>query len=260
MARNLSGFPEGIAGHAYLNLLRRQTRAFGTNMRRGAITELSAAQHGFVARTEHSVFRARTVLLATGVVDIRPDFISDADHARGLAKGLIRYCPICDGYEVSDRQIAVIGTGERGCREALFLRAYSAKITLVATPDGHSLDEAQISQLCAAGIAIGGICQAITLREDKVDLIIEGASRSFDTIYPALGSRIQTKLAGQLGANLSADGCMMVDMHQRTEVAGLYAAGDVVLGLDQIGHAIGEAGVAATTIRNDLNEAVPLQR
>jgi thioredoxin reductase (NADPH) len=44
----------------------------------------------------------------------------------------------------------------------------------------------------------------------------------------------------------------MVDDHQRTSVAGLYAAGDVAKGLDQISHAMGEAGVAATTIRNDL--------
>ena len=52
----------------------------------------------------------------------------------------------------------------------------------------------------------------------------------------------------------------MVDSHQRTNVAGLYAAGDVVIGLDQISHAMGEGGVAATTIRNDLAKARPILR
>ncbi|MGF7151901.1 alkyl hydroperoxide reductase subunit AhpF [Sphingomonas zeicaulis] len=51
-----------------------------------------------------------------------------------------------------------------------------------------------------------------------------------------------------------------VDPHQRTSVAGLYAAGDVVLGLDQLSHAMGEGGVAATTIRNDLAQRSPLLR
>jgi thioredoxin reductase (NADPH) len=46
----------------------------------------------------------------------------------------------------------------------------------------------------------------------------------------------------------------------RTSVPGLYSAGDVVIGLDQISHAMGQGGVAATTIRNDLAEQRPLRR
>ena len=63
-----------------------------------------------------------------------------------------------------------------------------------------------------------------------------------------------------VGADLSNDSCIKVDSHQRTNVAGLYAAGDVVIGLDQISHAMGEGGVAATTIRNDLFAQEPRWR
>ena len=63
-----------------------------------------------------------------------------------------------------------------------------------------------------------------------------------------------------LGGETAEDGCIAVDDHQRTDVRGLYAAGDVVKGLDQISHAMGEAGVAATTIRNDLAERAPFRR
>ena len=69
-----------------------------------------------------------------------------------------------------------------------------------------------------------------------------------------------SELAAQLGAQTSEDGCMVVDGHQRTDVPGLYAAGDVVLGLDQISHAMGEGGVAATSIRNDLDALRPMRR
>jgi thioredoxin reductase (NADPH) len=55
-----------------------------------------------------------------------------------------------------------------------------------------------------------------------------------------------------VGADLASDSCIKVDSHMRTSVQGLYSAGDVVIGLDQISHAMGQGGVAATTIRNDL--------
>jgi thioredoxin reductase (NADPH) len=63
-----------------------------------------------------------------------------------------------------------------------------------------------------------------------------------------------------LGASLAGDACIKVDSHQRTGIEGVYAAGDVVLGLDQISHAMGEGGVASTTIRNDLAEKEPIRR
>jgi len=63
-----------------------------------------------------------------------------------------------------------------------------------------------------------------------------------------------------IGAELAADCTILCDDHQRTSVRGLYAAGDVVHGLDQISHAMGEGGVAATTIRNDLCAQRPLWR
>ena len=63
-----------------------------------------------------------------------------------------------------------------------------------------------------------------------------------------------------VGADLSNSNCIRVDSHQRASVPGLYAAGDVVIGLDQISHAMGEGGVAATTIRNDLCAANPRWR
>ena len=83
---------------------------------------------------------------------------------------------------------------------------------------------------------------------------------TFDSIYSALGSDTHTQLAEMAGADLSKDGCIKTDSHQRTSVPGLYAAGDVVHGLDQISHAMGEGGVVATTIRNDLCEKEPRWR
>jgi thioredoxin reductase (NADPH) len=261
LTRNHAGFPEGISGSDLLARMRRQAHFYGAEIRDGTVESLAPQCNEFVARLgDGTAVRARSVLLATGVVNRRPPTIDVETHDRALAKGLLRYCPICDGYEVTDRQIAVLGTGERGCEEALFLRSYTTAITLVAPPGGHELTAKQQECLTEAGIAIGGRCTAISIRNEAIALDIDGVMTHFYSLYPALGSDIRSELAGQLGAHRSEEGCMTVDAHQRTNLTGLYAAGDVVLGLDQISHAMGEGGVAATTIRNDLARQTPLRR
>ena len=181
-------------------------------------------------------------------------------HDEALARGLIRYCPICDGYEVTDKKLGVIGSGGHGVAEAVFLRGFTEDITLIAPDKAHDLGEADRAALSAYGIhAVDGPCQAVAAHEDCIVVDTAEGHYTFDSVYPALGSDTHVELAQQLGAEL-LDGVLVVDSHQRTSVPGLYAAGDVVLGLDQISHAMGEGGVAATTIRNDLAKERPIVR
>ena len=108
-------------------------------------------------------------------------------------------------------------------------------------------------KLKEAGIdCVDGPAQAVAISNDCIVVDTAEGHHTFDTIYPALGSDTHTQLAEMVGAKLSAMQCIIVDRHKRTNVPGLYAAGDVVIGLDQISHAMGQGGVAATTIRNDL--------
>ncbi|WP_447752188.1 NAD(P)/FAD-dependent oxidoreductase [Sphingopyxis fribergensis] len=260
LTRNHAGFPEGISGSALLSRMREQAGIYGTQLHSARVEALSLRPDGFEALVGSAAFRARTVLLATGVVNRRPPMIGAAEHARALAKGRLRYCPICDGYEVTDKRVAVLGTGERGYNEALFLRGYTDDLRLVAPEGGHELSDEHRTALREAGVQIVGACDAIALEENGLRLDIEGASIRVDSLYPALGSDIRSELAREVGAEMSDEGCLIVDAHQRTNVPGLYAAGDVVLGLDQISHAMGEGGVAATTIRNDLARQAPLRR
>ena len=146
-------------------------------------------------------------------------------------------------------------------REALFLRGYTRDVTLVAPGGAHDLDPACRTKLDAAGIVhVEGPCGGFAIEGDRLAIDTASGRMAFDRVYPALGSRIRSRLAVAAGANATDEGCLEVDDHQRTSVPGLFAAGDVVKGLDQISHAMGEAGVAATTIRNLLNERRPLWR
>jgi thioredoxin reductase (NADPH) len=257
---NHAGFPGGISGPELLARMRAQAGEFGIEVISGSIETLARGEDGFVAQSGARQWRARSVLLATGVVNNRPP-IDPAVHDVAVQRGLLRYCPICDGYDVTDKRIAVIGTRTHGHNEALFLRMYSADVTLVSPDGGHALSGDERQRLEAAGIVLqDGPCEPLSIDGEHIRISVPDGAPRFDTVYPALGSVIRSDLATGLGAEVTEEGCLVVDAHQRASVAGLYAAGDVTKGLDQISHAMGQAGVAATTIRNDLAAIAPLLR
>jgi thioredoxin reductase (NADPH) len=182
-------------------------------------------------------------------------------HDDALARGLIRYCPICDGYEVTDKKVGVIGSDSHGVAEALFLRSYTSDLTLIAPDKAMNLKREDYERLRNAGIGcVDGPAQAVAIPDGCIVVETAGGTHTFDSIYPALGSDMHVQLAEMVEASLSKSGCIVVDSHMRTSVPGLFAAGDVVIGLDQISHAMGQGGVAATTIRNDLFAQKPRWR
>jgi len=252
MTRNHAGFPDGITGVELVDRMRTQAERYGAELSLAEVTGLAASENGVNVIIEGEILATRSVLLATGVVNRRPPMPEEL-HRTALARGLLRYCPICDGYEVTDRRVAVLGTGEHGAREALFLRGYTADVTLIAPEGRHELsseDRALLAQ-CAVEV-VDGPATGLVIAGERIALRTPERDWRFDCLYPALGSDINSGLAISLGAARSEEGCLIVDAHQRTNIARLYAAGDVVKGLDQISHAMGEGGVAATTIRNDL--------
>ena len=259
--RNHAGYPDGIAGKELLALMLEQAERYGVHRRGVRVEQLRRDDDGFALETEDGSYRARAVLLATGVVNHRPHHLLPNVHDPALERGLLRYCPVCDGYEVTDKKVGVIGTGDHGSREALFLRSYTRDVTLIAPEAEHALDPACAAKLDEAGIArVNGPCGNYAIEGEQLAFDTARGRMAFDSDYPALGSRIRSRLAVEAGAAATDTGCLEVDDHQRTSIPGLFAAGDVVKGLDQISHAMGEAGVAATTIRNMLSEQKPLWR
>jgi thioredoxin reductase (NADPH) len=257
--RNHAGFPEGIAGRELLRRMRQQALLYGAEFRDGHVTQIDRLDDVFAARARLVEVRARAVLLATGVSNRRPA-MSGSLHDRALAQGRLRYCPVCDGYEVTDQNIAVMAPA-RGVKEAEFLRSYTRSIALIAPEGRHCLSDEEQGQLDSAETAvIDGPVRDFSLTDHGLSFATAQGRLDFTSVYPALGSDVHSGLAALLGAACSGDGSVQVDAHQRTTILGLYAAGDVVLGLDQISHAMGEAGVAATAIRNDLSRRQRLLR
>lgn len=255
ICRNFPGQPDGIRGSDLLARMREQLARYGGEPRQGLIETLEPTEGGVAAATATETFEARTVLLATGKIDDHPEF-ADGRHDEAVKSGLLHYCPICDGHEMTEKHIVVFGTGDHGCREAMFLHSYTDHIDLVCTSGNHSCATAMREKATAAGIRfVDGPVSNLRIDGNALAFDIGGRTRSVDNAYAALGCHQRSELAKALGAKLSDDGCIVTDAHQRTTVKGVYAAGDVIVGLDQISAAVGHGAVAATAIRNDLHAA-----
>ena len=260
--RNHAGYPDGISGKELIARMREQAQRYGAKIVDGCVTRLSRDEGTghFEAEWGSGPVRARSVLLATGVTNRRPPMDEEL-HDDALARGLIRYCPICDGYEVTDKKVGVIGSGGHGVAEALFLRGYTSDITLIAPDKALNVSAVDRMALEGAGIeTVDGPAEAVAIAQDSITVDTAEGHFTFDSVYPALGSDVHCQLAEMVGARLGDDGCLGVDAHMRSSVEGLYAAGDLVIGLDQISSAMGQGGIAATTVRNDLAKEVPLLR
>jgi len=253
-SHNYPGFPGGVRGPTLLARMRRQAEGYGTAIVRGRVEALSPVRGGFRLDSEGASLRTRTVILATGVHDIAPPIPGLED---GVARGLVRICPICDGYEVIGQRVGVIGLDDHCAREAVFLRTYSDQVAFIHVGQAP-LPEATTRMLRRAGVeVIESTVRSVTIERRRIRAFDFGASepRVFDVVYSALGFSARNRLAVQAGADLDAGGRLVVDEHQRTSIPGLYAAGDVVRGLNQISTAQGEGAIAATDVHNRLRNS-----
>ncbi|SDE83113.1 NAD(P)/FAD-dependent oxidoreductase [Limimaricola pyoseonensis] len=251
-SRNLAGWPDGVTGPELLDSMRRQLGHYDVEIRDERVTGATQIDGGFRLETEGGPVETRMLVLATGVTN-RPPRIPEALHDEGVQRGLIRYCPICDAYEVQGRKVAILGSGPHAVAEGRFVRHYAEDVTVVR-PEHAPLDDDGERALSEAGLKIlPSHREAIRLEGEKIVVdMADGRSEAFDTLYVALGTDPHSDLARELGADLSESGCIPVDAHCETSVPGLFAIGDVIEGLDQIAYGMGHAAVACTAIHNRL--------
>ena len=251
-SHNCPGFPDGVPGKELLARLRCQAERYGVRVTHAAVRELRRQASGrFEVCLQDRSTAARTVLLATGIEDAQPEI---ENLCSAIRKGHVRLCPVCDGYEVIDRDVAVFGPPEKATAKALFLRPYTDRLTVLLSGASSSLTAEQRETLHAAGVRFQeSPVVDLTFEGDEIcAALADGTRLDIDVLYPALGSRVRAQLAVDLGAECTAEGYLKTDAHQCTSIPGLYAAGDVVNELNQICVASGHAAIAATDIYNRL--------
>lgn len=254
-SHNCPGFPFGVEGDELLERWRKQAVRFGADIQQGSVARLEVSGEGedrvFTATAEDGrKWRARFVVLATGVVDAMPamDGLPEAIESHA-----VRICAICDAYEATDGCIAILAPLDEGIRHALFMRTFSCDLSVLPADESEA-DPDLLRQAAAAGIRILPQACAMRLATDGRTEVetADGQAHRFDTLYPVLGSEAQGELAMALGAKGDENRELVVDERCQTAVDGLYAIGDVVSALNQIAVGVGHAAIAATTIHNRL--------
>ncbi|MBT9504079.1 MAG: NAD(P)/FAD-dependent oxidoreductase [Burkholderiaceae bacterium] len=250
-ANNIAGFPDGIAGTQLLQRMNRHLRQVDGYVVHGTVVRIEQGPDDlFAVSLADQQLWTRNVILCTGVVDRRPALPGFEDVA---IAGLVRACPVCDGYELTGKCIGVIGDSMQGEREAAFLQHFSQDVRLIRIAGAHC--ELDVDSAAEARVhRLPGAAQHVAVSKDRKVFVTmdDGSGHRFDVLYTALGVDPCTQLVAALGARLDERGNLVTDSHCRTNVSNLYAAGDVVSALDQISVAVGHAAIAATTVHNSL--------
>ena len=248
-SHNCPGFPFGVAGNELLARFRLQAQSYDVPHATGRVTRLSRHADGFTASDGQHEWRARTVILATGVVDRMPGL----EHLeKAIDAGAVRLCAVCDAYEARGEVIGVLAPGDSAIGHAAFLRTFSTEVHALAT-DGSATDARLLRRAAECGIRVWPAPERIELVDGACEATFpDGRSLRLDTLYPVLGADAQSELAATLGAAMDHEGALVVDAHLQTSVPGLYAIGDVVSALNQISVAVGHAAIAATTVHRRL--------
>lgn len=260
---NLPGYPNGIAGSAILARLREQAEEYGGTVREETATEISGSDGDFrVSLSNGDVFRAHKIVLAMGIRDREPQISGIARH---LGK-FLRYCPVCDGYEHTDKRLGIVGSVESVARHALFLRTFSPHITVLLHGEnieslGRYREKLQRAQIEVLEPRILSVIE--THNPDEKDPQLEYSGRGvyleggrevpLDVLYGALGCSVNLDCTHKLKLKLDDDGYVVADSNQETSVKGVYAAGDLVSQISQICVAFGQAAIAAVRIQNELD-------
>lgn len=249
-SHNYPGFPPGVSGEELLQRLRSQALHYGAELVRAWVERVEATEGGFLIEVEGRAFCAERVLLATGIEDHLPDMPAVHEAIRAAQ---VRLCSVCDGYEVDGHSVAVYGEADIAISHAVFLRTFTDRVTVVVHGDEPACEAARTRAREFSIELIGDRVENMCCVDGQVEIeTCKGQRRAFDIVYPSLGHRPRAELASRLGALCDDEGALLVDDHQRTNVSGLFAIGDVVKGLKQICVATGQAAIAATAIHNSL--------
>lgn len=257
-SRNIPGFPDGIVGADLIARMSDHAARYGAEIVESRVVEIARDEGRALFRVRldsGAVIGARGLILATGV-DTNLAKLDSGDHQAAVRNGVLRYCPICDGFEHREERIAVLGSDLHGAAEAMFLRQYSSDVTLI--PKWQvALTDKQRRELEASGVdVLEGRVFRLEAAETAMFVTIEGEAepRRFDTLYPAFGSTPRSELAAMLGPLTDPNGCIPFSAFSDGLLPGVYAAGDVIEGLDQISVATGQGAMAATRLHNWLRK------
>ena len=261
MIDNYPGFPDGIDGMTLADQLQKQAERFGAKIVLGDVTAIQDDGEIKTATINGEPVKARAILIATGSDYVKIGVPGEAEYyGRG-----VHYCATCDGAFYRERRIAVIGGGNSGVQEAIFLTRFAEHIDLLvrSTIKASEVLQTELQKHIDSGkvtVHLGTTTTEIVATDRKVsriDILKDGkpASIDVDGVFVFVGLKPNTGFLEGSGVELDEQRLVKTDRHLMTNIPGVFASGDVRSGATmQIASAVGEGATAALNIREYLED------
>ena len=257
---NYPGFAEGIEGMVLAEQLQKQAERFGAKIDYGDVSALRHEDGVNVVTVDGKEVKSRAVLIATGSDYNKLGIPGEAEYyGRG-----VHYCATCDGAFYRDKRLVVVGGGNSGVQEALFLTRFASHIDLLvrSTVKASQVLQDELQKFVDAGkvtVHLGTTPNEIVADDNskitKVTATRDGEATEFavDGVFVFIGLKPNTGFLAGSGVELDEVGLIKTDTHLATTVPGVFASGDVRSGATmQIASATGEGATAALNIREYL--------
>jgi len=254
---NYPGFADGIEGMKLAEELQRQAERFGAKIEYGDVSAIRDEGEYRVLTVDGNEVKARAVLVATGSDYNKLGIPGEAEYyGRG-----VHYCATCDGAFYRDKRLVVVGGGNSGVQEALFLTRFASHIDLLvrSTLKASEVLQRDLQQFIDNGkvtVHLQTTPEAIVADESgkvvKVTATKEGVATTFDIdgVFVFIGLKPNTQFLEGSGIELDERKLIKTDVHLMTNMPGVFASGDVRSGATmQVASAVGEGATAALNIR-----------
>lgn len=251
---NYLGFPDGISGKEFKERSVAQAKKFGAVIVEEEVIASNYSENGgfYVETSKENRYEADFLILALGL-SVKPSGVKN--EVEYIGKG-VSYCSTCDGFFYKDRPVVVIGNKDLAAKEALDLVPFASKITVISHEKKFDMSENFLNKLKLNNAdLVTGKAHEIVGDNEKVNgvLIDNNEIIAADGVFFALGNMGSLDIARFLGIEINEKSkAVLVDKSMRTNIPGIYAAGDCTGEPYQVSTAVGEGAIAALEIIHEI--------
>ena len=216
----------------------------------------------FEIKTNKKKYKLKAIIICTGT-EYRK--LNAPGEKELVGKG-VSYCATCDGFFFKDKIVAVVGGGNSALIEAIYLKQIGCReVYVIHRRDQLRAEKAYVNEAIKKGVKIIYNTHVEKIKgKNRVDFLevhdVKTNTKSkinLDGVFISIGEEPQNKLAKKLGVKLDEKGFVIVDRQMRTNIKGLYAAGDITGGLRQVITAAAEGAIAALSSTEAVGKKYP---
>jgi thioredoxin reductase (NADPH) len=257
VVENYPGFTK-IGGKTLMDMMAQQAIQYADIHEGEEVLEIQKTDDVFDVKTNRANYETKAVLLTTGAESKKLGIAGEKEfQGRGIS-----YCAACDGYFFKDgKKVIVVGGGNTAASEALYLKNTGVDVTVVHRRDALRAEMFLQQGLTNNNIPILWNTEVKEIIGDKfvTSVLLENSmdktqkNMPVDGVFIAIGYTPNNELANTLGIETDEEGYIKVDPGHRTNIKGIYAAGDITGGFKQIVTAVSQGAVASSAIFEDIS-------